>query len=75
MLAFNFPCGIDDMVAGYDQESKEMQAAVQLLRPQGMGTTFKVLIQHKGLEAPKLQALRPRPFFEHVLIPVGRAIY
>ena len=57
--------------AGYDQESKEVQAAVQLLQPQGMGTTFKVLIQHKGLEVPTLQSLRHRPFFEHVLLPAG----
>lgn len=75
LMHFLMSLGIDEMVAGYDQESKEVQAAVQLLRPQGMGTTFKVMIQHKGLEVPKLQALRHRPFFEHVLIPVGRAIY
>jgi SAM-dependent MidA family methyltransferase len=74
LMYFLMSLGIDEMVSGYDQESEEVQAAVQLLRPQGMGTTFKVLIQHKGLEVPKLQALRHRPFLEHVLIPVGCAI-
>lgn len=69
LMHFLMSLGIDEMVAEYDQESEEVQAAIQLLRPQGMGTTFKVLIQHKGLESPNLQALRHRPFFEHVLTP------
>jgi len=67
LMHFFMSLGIDEMVAEYDQESDEVQAVVQLLRSEGMGTTFKVLIQHKGLEVPTLQALRHRPFFEHVL--------
>ena len=73
LMHFLMSLGIDDMVAGFDQESDEVKAAVELLRSQGMGTTFKVLIQHKGVEVHILQALRHRPFFEHVLTPVGFA--
>ncbi len=71
LMHFFMSLGIDDMVAGYDQESDEVKAAIELLRPQGMGTTFKVLIQHTGLHIPTLQALRHRPFFDGVLTPVG----
>jgi SAM-dependent MidA family methyltransferase len=28
-----------------------------LIHPEGMGETFRVLIQHKGLEAPRLTGL------------------
>lgn len=30
-----------------------------LIHPEGMGETFSVLIQHKGLQAPRLTALQP----------------
>ena len=62
------------MVTDFDQESDEVKSAAELLRPHGMGTVFKVLIQHKGLDIPMLQALRHRPFFEHVLTPAGCGI-
>ena len=71
LMHFFMGLGIDEMVAGYAQESDEVKAAIELLRPQGMGSTFKVLIQHKGLEVPTLQALRHRAFFDSVLTPVG----
>jgi len=71
LMHFLMSLGIEEMVAGFDQESEEIQAAVELLRPQGMGTTFKVLVQHKDVDASSLRALRHRPFFEHVLIPEG----
>ena len=71
LMHFLMSLGIDEMVADFDQESDEVKSAVELLRPHGMGTVFKVLIQHKGLDRPTLQALRHRPFFEHVLTPVG----
>ncbi len=70
LMHFFMGLGIDEMVAGYAQESDEVKSAIELLRPQGMGTTFKVLVQHKGLEAPNIQALRHRPFFDGVLTPV-----
>jgi hypothetical protein len=34
-----------------------------------MGTTYKVLIQHKGMPAPQLDGLRSRPFFLDALLP------
>jgi hypothetical protein len=33
-----------------------------------MGTTYKVLIQHKGMPAPQLDGLRSRPFFVDALL-------
>jgi SAM-dependent MidA family methyltransferase len=45
------------------QSEKERFEARQglktLLHPEGMGERFKVLIQHKGIEAPRLSALEP----------------
>src|SRR5437870_13232255 len=31
--------------------------------PDGMGTTYKILVQHKGMLAPQLDGLRSRPYF------------
>jgi len=59
--------GVEEMVEGHDHESKEVQALSQLLRPHGMGTTFKVLVQSKGIESMPLQGLRYRAFFDDVL--------
>ncbi|MDE0405596.1 MAG: SAM-dependent methyltransferase [Nitrospira sp.] len=59
--------GIEELVKGCEQESDAVRAAAQLLRPHGMGTTFKVLMQHKGIVAPALRGLRYRAFFESVL--------
>jgi len=71
LMHFLMSLGIDEMVADFDQGSDEVNSTIELLRPHGMGTVFKVLIQHKSLEVSTLQALRHRPFFEHVLIPAG----
>ena len=64
---FLMSLGIEELVEGCDQESEAVQAAAQLLRPHGMGTTFKVLMQHKGIVVPTLRGLRHRAFFESVL--------
>ncbi|MYC26611.1 MAG: SAM-dependent methyltransferase [Nitrospira sp. SB0662_bin_26] len=64
---FLMSLGIDELVEGCDQESEAVQAAAQLLRPHGIGTTFKVLMQHKGIVVPTLRGLRHRAFFESVL--------
>ena len=64
---FLMSLGIDELVEGCDQESAVVQAAAQLLRPHGMGTTFKVLMQHKGIVVPTLRGLRHRAFFESAL--------
>ncbi len=67
---FLMSLGIDDLLRDQDQESAMVQAAAQLLRHHGMGTTFKILIQHKGAGIPMLRALRHRPFFESALTAV-----
>jgi SAM-dependent MidA family methyltransferase len=59
--------GVEEYVQDKDQESKEVQALMQLLRPNGMGTTFKVLVQKKSIELEALQGLRYRAFFDDVL--------
>ncbi len=59
--------GVEECVQDKDQESKEVQVLMQLLRPNGMGTTFKVLVQKKGIELEVLQGLRYRAFFDDVL--------
>ncbi len=64
---FLMSLGIEELVEGCEQESEAIQAAAQLLRPHGMGTTFKVLMQHKGIAVPTLRGLRHRAFFESVL--------
>ena len=64
---FLMSLGIEELVEGCDQESEAVRAAARLLRPHGMGTTFKVLMQHKGIVVPTLRGLRHRAFFESVL--------
>lgn len=59
--------GVEVMVENQDPESQEVQVLSQLLRPHGMGTTFKVFVQQKGMEATSLQGLRYRAFFDDVL--------
>lgn len=59
--------GVDHLVAGLDQESKEVRALAQLLHPHGMGKTFKVLVQQKKMENVSLKGLQFRAFFDDVL--------
>ncbi len=59
--------GVEEMVVDLGAESKEVQALSHLLRPHGMGTTFKVLVQRKGIEEGPLQGLRYRAFFDDAL--------
>lgn len=72
-MSFLMGLGIDHTLQALDQESPEFHNASQLVRPQGMGQTFKVLIQHKGIAEPKVQGLRYQPFFQSSLtaVPVG----
>ena len=67
LMSFLLSLGADEMLADLDQESKELESAIQLLRPNGIGGTFKVLIQQKSLKARSLRGLRYRPFFEGAL--------
>ncbi len=62
-LHFLMGLGIESAFAGIDPESPDSVAMRNLLKPDGMGTTFKVLVQHKGMPAPRLDGLRSRPFF------------
>ena len=64
--------GIESAFAGLDPESPEAAAMRTLLKPDGMGTTYKILVQHKGMPAPPLDGLRSRPFFLDAL--AGRAM-
>jgi SAM-dependent MidA family methyltransferase len=61
-LHFLMGLGIERAFAGLDPESTESGFLRRLLRPGGMGTTFKVLLQHKGMAAPDLDGLKSRPF-------------
>lgn len=66
-MSFLMGLGVEEMIAGLEPESPAFRAAIHLLRPEGMGRTFKVLVQHKGLEQPDLDGLRYKPFFGDVL--------
>jgi SAM-dependent MidA family methyltransferase len=62
-MSFLMGLGIEDMIAQLEPESPEFRAAIHLLKPEGMGRTFKILVQHKGIEQPVLDGLRFTPFF------------
>ncbi len=61
-LHFLIGLGIESAFAGLDPESPQSASMRELLRPDGMGTTYKILIQHKGMSAPQLDGLRSRPY-------------
>jgi len=62
-MSFLMGLGIEDMIARLEPESPEFRAAIHLLKPDGMGRTFKILVQHKGIERPTLDGLTFTPFF------------
>ena len=68
-MSFLMSLGIEQELERWEPGSREYQAIVQLLRPEGMGRTFKILIQHKGIPAPTLEGLRFKPFFGSALTP------
>jgi SAM-dependent MidA family methyltransferase len=68
-ISFLMGLGIEQLLASLEPESHELMSAVRLLKPDGMGRTFKVLIQHRGIPAPALDGLRYKPFFGSVLVP------
>lgn len=67
-MSFLMGLGVEEMMAGLEPESPAFRAAIHLLRPEGMGRTFKVLVQHKGMERPALDGLTFKPFFGEALI-------
>ncbi len=71
-LHFLIGLGIESAFAGLDPESPQSASMRELLRPDGMGTTYKILIQHKGMSAPQLDGLRSRPYFLDALGLPGR---
>jgi SAM-dependent MidA family methyltransferase len=62
--------GVEELVCDQDQESEDVRALAHLLRPHGMGTTFKVLVQRKGMEPFAIQGLRYRAFFDDAVFPI-----
>jgi SAM-dependent MidA family methyltransferase len=66
-MSFLMGLGVEEMIEELESESPEFYAAIHLLKPDGMGSTFKVLIQHKGLHHPKLDGLKFKPFFGSAL--------
>lgn len=66
-LSFLMGLGVDTMVSELEPDSSEFRAAIHLLKPSGMGGTFKVLVQHKGIERADLDGLKYKPFWKSVL--------
>jgi len=66
-MSFLMGLGLEDFLSKMDPEGAEFRAAIHLVRPEGMGRTFKVLIQHKGIEKPTLDGLQFKPFFGEAL--------
>jgi SAM-dependent MidA family methyltransferase len=62
-MSFLMGLGVEEMIAQLTPETQEFRAALHLLKPEGMGRTFKILVQHKGVEAPTLDGLLFKPFF------------
>ena len=68
-MSFLMGLGVEQMVEALEPGSPEFQSIIQLLRPEGMGRTFKILIQHKGVPRPDLDGLQFKPFFGEALAP------
>ncbi|MGQ0809597.1 MAG: class I SAM-dependent methyltransferase [Nitrospiraceae bacterium] len=66
-MSFLMGLGVEEWLESLDPESQELQTAIQLLRPDGMGRTFKILVQHRGIPRPDLDGLKFKPFFGEAL--------
>ncbi|MCX5721678.1 MAG: SAM-dependent methyltransferase [Nitrospirae bacterium] len=66
-MSFLMGLGVEEMIGQLDPESPEFGAAIHLLKPDGMGRTFKILVQHRGVERPDLDGLKFKPFFSAAL--------
>jgi SAM-dependent MidA family methyltransferase len=66
-MSFLMGLGVEEMVEKLEPESPAFRAAIHLLKPNGMGSTFKVLVQHKGIRRPELHGLKFKPFFGSAL--------
>lgn len=72
-MSFLMGLGVEDMIEKLEPESPSFHAALHLLKPDGMGSTFKVLIQHKGISPPELDGLKFKPFFGSALAACSAA--
>jgi SAM-dependent MidA family methyltransferase len=72
-MSFLMGLGVEEMVEKLEPESPAFRAAIHLLRPNGMGSTFKVLVQHKGISRPELHGLKFKPFFGSALAACSAA--
>jgi len=66
-MSFLMGLGVEKMIEKLEPESPEFRAAIHLLKPDGMGSTFKVLVQHKGISGAELDGLKFKPFFGSAL--------
>ena len=66
-MSFLMGLGVEEMIAQLTPGTPEFQAALHVLKPEGMGRTFKILVQHKGLDSPALDGLLFKPFFGSAL--------
>ncbi len=70
-MSFLTSLGVERMLESLEPGSAEFQSVLQLLRPNGMGSTFKILIQHKEMAKPELDGLRFKPFFQAAIGPLA----
>jgi SAM-dependent MidA family methyltransferase len=66
-MSFLMGLGAEEMIERLEPESPAFRAAIHLLKPHGMGSIFKVLVQHKGIDRPELDGLKFKPFFGSAL--------
>jgi SAM-dependent MidA family methyltransferase len=66
-MSFLMGLGVEEMIGRLEPESPAFRDAIHLLKPNGMGSTFKVLVQHKGIGRPQLDGLKFKPFFGSAL--------
>ncbi len=66
-MSFLIGLGAEQLLESLQPESPEFFAAIHLLRPEGMGRTFKVLVQHANMAKPELDGLKFQPFFGSIL--------
>lgn len=70
-MSFLMGLGVEELIGRLEPESPEFFAALHLLQPNGMGRTFKILVQHKAMTDPQLDGLAFKPFFGSALTATG----
>jgi SAM-dependent MidA family methyltransferase len=62
LLALARSSNFEDLQSDHMDQNQQARARLlfkTLINPEGMGETFQVLIQHKGIDAPKLSGFEP----------------